>query len=571
VGSRRLAVVSAAAAAVFACAIATTPTAGAAELLPDLVADAPTNPQLVNYSHPDGTTHLLLRFDGFVHNRGQGALDMRGSQRVDTSMTNTVQRIYQSGGGFVDDASRDPEIIWEPEDGHAHWHLKDAARYSLWNSQKTAEVAPALKVGFCLVDSQRIETHGPTSAQYTVSGGQFCRQNQPTASSVFEGVSAGWRDIYDRTLAFQWVDVTDTQPGTYWLRAEIDPEDFVRESDELNSATYATASSTIPGYAAKPVNAGVVSATGPTSINLATDSFGSGLGTPTFRIIEPPRRGTLNRVSGPTFTGATVVYTPRPGWRGPDRFTYTAQNSSSQFPHYPAVAAVTLNVGGVSPSVAISGAPASLNTGTSARLLAAVTAEDPYVSWTVDGIGGGSSQVGTVDAHGLYVAPAQVPPSGQATIRATTASGAFDDVTIAITNPPPPQPAPMVAAAAEDLLKPSALVQMPEPVPPDPRFPSRLFGIRLATDGVAVIVSARARRAGVVRARVWTGDRLLSRCRTRTPAGRPAICRALLPHGASAAGTRVVLTLRTRGELLDVRRAAIPASAVLPGHPPGHE
>jgi hypothetical protein len=84
-------------------------------------------------------------------------------------------------------------------------------------------------------------------------------------------------------------------------------------------------------------------------------------------------------------------------------------------------------------------------------------------------------------------------------------------------------------------------------------------------------VSTRSRRAGVVRARVWKGKRLLSRCRTRTPAGRPAICRALLPRGAAAAGTRVVLTLRARGELLDVRRASVPASAVLPGHVPGHE
>ena len=314
----------------------------------------------------------------------------------------------------------------------------------------------------------------------------------------------------------------------------------------------------------------MVSTSAPTTINLATDAFGTGLGTPTFRIIEPPRRGTLNRPLGPTFTGATVTYTPHPGWRGPDRFTYTAQNSSSQFPHYPTAAAVTLNVGGVSPGVAISGAPASLHTGTSARLLAAVTGEEPFVSWTVDGVGGGSAEVGTVDAHGLYVAPAAVPPSGQATIRATTASGAFDEVTIAITEPPPPQPAPAIAAAGEQS-KPTGLVQVPVSVPLDPRFPARLSGIRLATDGVAVIVSAGARRAGVVRTRVWKGERLLSRCKARTPAGRPAICRAILPRGASAAGTRVVLTLRTRGELMDVRRTSIPADAVLPGHPPGHE
>ena len=64
-----------------------------------------------------------------------------------------MQRVYRSDGSFFDDTSRDPQIIWEPDDGHNHWHLKNAARYSLWNSDKTAEVAPALKVGFCLIDS----------------------------------------------------------------------------------------------------------------------------------------------------------------------------------------------------------------------------------------------------------------------------------------------------------------------------------------------------------------------------------------------------------------------------------
>ena len=57
------------------------------ERLPDLVADAPARPIIQTYAHPDGTTHLLLRFDGFVHNRGVGAFEMRGSQPVGTDMT----------------------------------------------------------------------------------------------------------------------------------------------------------------------------------------------------------------------------------------------------------------------------------------------------------------------------------------------------------------------------------------------------------------------------------------------------------------------------------------------------
>ena len=500
VGSRSWRALAALAAAL-ACALAAAQTGSAqvTERLPDLVADAPARPLIQTYSHPDGTTHLLLRFDGFVHNQGVGAFEMRGSQPVGTNMTFTAQRVYRSDGSSFDDTSRDPQIIWEPEDDHNHWHLKNAARYSLWNSDKSAEVAPALKVGFCLIDSTRIETHGPSTRVYTTATNNFCGQNEPARSSLVQGVSAGWRDLYDRTLAFQWVDITDVQPGVHWLRAEIDPDDIVRESNEVNAGTFAATSSTIPGYRAKPVNAGVVSASGPTTVNLATDSFGSGLGPRVFRIIVPPRHGRLSQASGPTFSTPSVVYTPDPGWVGPDTFSYEARDSANTFPRYPANAAVTLNVGGVSPSVALSGAPASMTAGTSVRLFASVFADNPFVDWTLDGISGGSAQLGSVDPFGLYRAPAQAPPSGDVTIRATSPSGAFDEVTIAITDPPPPQPAPTTAAELAAI----------EAAPAASRTePDRgLQGVGAVVDGRFLLVSARSGQAGVVRVRARNGDR----------------------------------------------------------------
>ena len=264
---RRSMLALAATAAAIACAVAA-PAAPAqvTERLPDLVSDAPANPLLQTFSQPDGN-HLLLRFDGYVHNQGQGAFEMRGSNRVGTEYSTVVQRVYRSDGSFFDDSSRDPHMIYEPEDGHVHWHLKDAARYSLWNEAKTGEVAPAMKTGFCLIDSQRRETHGPSSPVYSTGGSNnFCGQNEPNRVSLFEGVSAGWRDIYPRTLAFQWVDVSDVSPGRYWLRAEVDPDDWARESNEVNAAATQSSLFTIPGYAANPVDAGTISAAGPTTI-----------------------------------------------------------------------------------------------------------------------------------------------------------------------------------------------------------------------------------------------------------------------------------------------------------------
>jgi hypothetical protein len=562
-----LALATAAAAAVFACALpGTAAVAQVTERLPDLVSDQPQRLQLQTFAQPDGN-HLLLRFDGYVHNAGLGAFEMRGSARVDNEYTNVVQRVYRSDGSFIDDSSRDPHMIFEPEDGHNHWHLKNAARYSLWNEAKTAEVAPAMKVGFCLIDSERRETNGPSTRVYSTGGANnFCGQDEPTRASLFEGVSAGWRDLYDRTLAFQWVDVSDVSPGNYWVRADIDPDDIVREINEVNPGAYfgttATVPWTIPGYAANPVAAGTISANGPTTIPLSTTSFGTGLGTRTFRIIVPPQHGTLNVDSGPTFTNTSVVYTPRAGWVGPDQFTYTVHNSTSSFPRYPTPAAVTMNVGGVFPNVAISGAPVTMFSGTSARLIATVTAEDPYVHWTVDGIPEGDAQVGTVDPYGQYIAPASAPPSGQVTIRATTASGAYDEVTILIADPPPPQPAPSVAAASDSSVELSATRSSPAS--------GRSFrAIRLTTIGGAVVVTMRSRLAGIARVRVRDGDRLLGRCLVRAVSGRTLTCRAPLPAYVSPANVRVVMTFRVRGKLVEVRRFKLGAAAFGGAHQHG--
>jgi hypothetical protein len=109
--------------------LATTSIARAAtDKLPGMAADPATNPSLQTYANPDGTTHLLLRFDGYIHNQGPGAMELRGAQRVGTTMTQTAQRIYRTDGSFYDDTSRHADIAWEPADSHNHRHLKAAAR-----------------------------------------------------------------------------------------------------------------------------------------------------------------------------------------------------------------------------------------------------------------------------------------------------------------------------------------------------------------------------------------------------------------------------------------------------------
>ena len=54
-----------------------------------------------------------------------------------------------------------PEVVFEAADGHNHFHLKNAMRYSLWNLQKTAQVAPGQKAGFCLYDIEDAPSPAP--------------------------------------------------------------------------------------------------------------------------------------------------------------------------------------------------------------------------------------------------------------------------------------------------------------------------------------------------------------------------------------------------------------------------
>jgi len=317
---------------------------GSPDLLPDLVADPPSNPQSpVVQQLADGQNHLLLKFNGSMHNIGAGPLEIRGSNPVGSEMTVTGQRIYRQDSSFHDDTSRDPEIHFETTDGHDHWHLMHAARFSLWNKAGTVQVAPAAKVGFCLEDGERADSFAAPTPAYSASQTQRCREGQPTATSVFQGISSGWRDVYGANVYFQWIDISDVKPGLYRLGSQMDPDDFMKESNEANNGpTLATSTVTVPGYNAAAVSATV---TGPQTITLATWKFGSP-GSRLFKIVSAPSHGTLSMPVGTAFPGPQVVYSPTPGYAGPDSFRYVAFDSASQYPIRPRIATVTVTVSG---------------------------------------------------------------------------------------------------------------------------------------------------------------------------------------------------------------------------------
>ena len=309
------------------------------DFYPDLVADEPEQIQAPQEIEWQGENFLGIRFDGFVTNVGAGALHVQGNPQPSAfgSPGAVAQHILDGSASTLetfplDTAGASPAVQFENSDDHEHWHLMRIMEYSLWDATKTEQVTVGSKIGFCLWDIEQIS--GSTTGVYD-GGGNWCAGvgypgGGPNATYLEMGVSPGWRDIYNRFINLQWIDVSDVAPGVYYLAALADPTDIVRESDETNNDyTWTDTQTIVPGYSAQDVVG--ISAMGPVELSVSASAFGTTQGALTFEIAEQPSHGTLSVGSSP-FTSAAITYTPTTGYTGTDTFTYYAYDSGSDYP-----------------------------------------------------------------------------------------------------------------------------------------------------------------------------------------------------------------------------------------------
>ncbi len=583
-------------------------------LLPNLVADSPNNVSMETSTTDGGLSEageakLLLRFNGYVHNDGEGALDFRGEREAPkvgseaqvevvrrekelreakeeqekggepkepqpfseqtehelaTPVMKVLQRLFATNSGVPTSnpeeskeafekfskeneayLGREPhkdepssaEMFYVNADGHHHWHLQHVAKYSLWNASQTVEVAPAEKVGFCLEDSEHIEykkgnqptPEAPVYSDDVAPYRDFCQRYLPNATSVYEGISPGWRDKYGSELGFQWVDISDVLPGEYWLREEVNPDKVIKEEGVGSKVDYAEKPTIVPGFDALPeaVHTGIDQSV---TIN-ATSKAWDDTNQPNYQIVSPPQHGSLQPISGTD----QAVYTPDEGYSGPDAYTFSASDPNSEFPRNPAVAAVSIEVGAVqAPTVAISGAPSAMIAGTSVQLTAAVTGDSPEVTW--------SASAGSITSGGLYTAPSTA--GGTAEVTARSSKGAAAGVAIAIQSTPAAVSIPAAGAA------PSSGVATPQPAVYRPT--ATLIGRKL-------IMTTKASKAGRIRLGAYLGHRLLGTCAAKTLANRSFTCRLTLGKRIRLnSRITVVASLRVGSEVFRSTRAAAP-------------
>ena len=113
-----------------------------------------------------------------------------------------------------------PELFtWSP--CHGHYHFNGYANYDLLDRTGTV-VLRGRKQAFCLLDSVKYDsTAGP--AKFTCT---------------YQGISAGWGDVYGSGLDCQWLDVTAFR-GDYILRVTINPDGALAEDTSNNVAEVA--------------------------------------------------------------------------------------------------------------------------------------------------------------------------------------------------------------------------------------------------------------------------------------------------------------------------------------------
>lgn len=99
---------------------------------------------------------------------------------------------------------------------HDHYHFRGYAEFRLVDAAGD-DVAVGHKQAFCLLDSEPYLTDDPTVG--TVAR-YWCG---------FQGIQRGWSDVYHTGLPCQFIDITDTPPGTYTLRVELNSERRLEE------------------------------------------------------------------------------------------------------------------------------------------------------------------------------------------------------------------------------------------------------------------------------------------------------------------------------------------------------
>jgi hypothetical protein len=179
---------------------------GAACPLPDLTISVETAMSSMYIDHETFAPTSCALVEGCVDGAGDRRLLRFSTQTPNVGAADMIMGDPTTAPGFEFSAC------------HGHYHFEGYANYELIDSLG-AVAATGHKQAFCLLDLAAMP--GTTSP--------------PRYHCSFQGISAGWSDVYGAGLDCQWVDITAVAPGAYTLRITINGEHTLPESDYSNN------------------------------------------------------------------------------------------------------------------------------------------------------------------------------------------------------------------------------------------------------------------------------------------------------------------------------------------------
>jgi hypothetical protein len=198
----------------------------AADRLPNMQAERPTELRIVTING-----RRLLRFTGVMVNVGDGPMEVLG-RRTASYDPWTVTQVIDDDEGGERRVLTDAYLVYAG-DGHDHWHVRKMMAYHLFSAKV---VRGDSKVGFCFFDTNLRAPHLPRAPSAKVYRESWCGDRTSTTSRT--GISVGWADKYQWSLARQWVDITGLPAGEYTLRAIVDPYAWFLETERGDNCAY---------------------------------------------------------------------------------------------------------------------------------------------------------------------------------------------------------------------------------------------------------------------------------------------------------------------------------------------
>jgi hypothetical protein len=201
--------------------------------LPDLVPDSPDDARnVLRGSYRD------LQFTTAIGNIGDGPMILEGKtvSTNDGVVTQGFQIIQRRDGS---ECARSAGFFVF-HDAHAHWHFDRFVSYELRVDDPNTGplVAGGEKASFCLLDIEPIRGFNPTRFPR-----QITTQTCNSAEGIV-GISVGWKDIYERILPGQSInlDADRANPvpvGSYILVNDVNPDRTIWENNYDNNRVFA--------------------------------------------------------------------------------------------------------------------------------------------------------------------------------------------------------------------------------------------------------------------------------------------------------------------------------------------